>query len=138
MNAIDSARAQVEAADGLGPAFGALWDAFDVISLAAEGNAEKDTEWFLTWMALIPPACEGRDALGFAPSIQPGGRTAVGSDDLTRIPEDLAKRSAAELARACAAKLPELATVPVIADATAARRALVAAEEICEILRDDG
>ena len=52
--------------------------AFEVISLAAEGRVDQDTDWFLTWAALIPPACEGRDAVGFAPSVPSGeGRPSI-------------------------------------------------------------
>lgn len=137
MNAIDSARAQVEMADGVGPVFGAAWDAFDLISLVADRYAEKVTSWFVTWMALIPPACEGRDAVGFAPSVPPCGGTATDLGDLTQAPEDNALHALAELAAACAVKLSDAAADAVSgADASAAARALVAAEEIRGILRE--
>jgi hypothetical protein len=138
MNAISSARAQVETADGLGTVFGAAWVAFEIIRLAADGVAGQDTEWVLTWTALIPPACEGRDAIGFAPSVPSGEAITIDLSDLAQTPEDQVMRLVRELATACAAKLRGLIAGPVSADATAAARALVAAEEIRTTLRESG
>lgn len=138
MNAIHSARAQVEAADRLGPVFGAAWVAFEIIRLAADGFVDQDTDWVLTWTALIPPSCEGRDVIGFAPSVPSGEVVTIDLSDLAQIPEDRAMRLVRELAAACAAKLRELIADPAAADATAAARALVTAEEIRGILRESG
>jgi hypothetical protein len=139
MNAVDSARAQVEAADGLGAVFEAVWDAFDVISLVADRYASNVTDSFLTWMALIPPACEGRDAIGFAPSAPSGGAMVVDLGDLAPVPEQRAAHALKELSAVCAAKLRGLTTGQVAAaNAAAATRALVAAEELRAILAEGG
>jgi hypothetical protein len=138
MNEIDSARAQVEASDGLGPALRAVWWAFELISLTANGYAGQDTDWVLTWMALIAPACEGRDAIGFAPSVPSGEAITIDLAELTGAAEKRAAYALRNLAAICVAKLSGPATGNVAADATAAARALVAAEEILRILQETG
>jgi hypothetical protein len=139
MNAIDLAHAQMESADGLGPVFGAVWVAFEVIRLASDEFGRQDTDWVLTWTALIPPACEGRDAIGFAPSVPSGEAVTIDLSDLAQVPEEQAMRLVRELAASCAAKLRGvIADSAAAADAVAAARAVVAAEEIRAVLQESG
>lgn len=136
MTTIDAAHAQVSEATGTGPVLGAAWDAFEVIRLTANAYSSRHTPGFVTWMAVIPPACEGRDAIGFAPSNPPESALVIDPADLGELPEDQAAGKLAALAASCAATLSGLR--PHIAkDSAAITHAITAAEEISGLLTAD-
>jgi hypothetical protein len=139
MKIINSARAQIDAAVDLDAAFGAAWDVFELTRLVARSHADSaDRASFAMWMSVIPPACEGRDAIGFAPSTPPGPGLPSDPDQLEGISEDHAADTLAELAGACAVKLRAFGPRANAAEDTyASARAAEAAEEICGFLSMD-
>ena len=116
---------------------GAAWDTFEAIRLTADAYSGRRTDQFVTWMAVIPPACEGRDAIGFAPSTPPDTALDIDLDGLSQLTEDQALRELARLASSCVARLRELAPV-TLKDRAAIARAIEAAEEISGLLTEDG
>lgn len=126
-------------ADNPAAVLAAGWDAFEFVREAAAAQAQKTSDGYATWMSVMPPACEGRDALGRAalmpdrPSQDwPRKILVTGTDD--EIAGDLAAL-AALLARRLRGGA-ERAARPE--DQQAMRRGARAAEEILELLADDG
>jgi hypothetical protein len=139
VNPIESARTQIDAVDGLAEVFGAAWDAFEVIQLVANTYADQVTDQYAMWMYAIPPACDGKDALGFAPSTPGGSVPAARLGDLGALTEDQSADALAGLADAVAAKLGVLdgrASTPK--DALACTRAIGAARQIRKLLAENG
>lgn len=138
MRTIDSTHTWVRRAAGVGPAFSASWDAYELIRLVAGSYAEHVSDWYLTWMAVIPPACEGRDALGFAPSIPQGPGLAFDSEELSGVPDEQAAQMLAVLASVCAEKLRAIRPYLVAGrDVSAVAHAIKAADEIYGLLSQD-
>jgi hypothetical protein len=139
VNPIESARTQIDAVDGLAEVFGAAWDAFEVIRLVADTYAEQVTDQYAMWMYVIPAACDGRDALGFAPSTASGLVAPARLGDLGGLTEGQSADALAGLADAVAARLDvldERASTPK--DALACNRAIGAARQIHRLLTEDG
>ena len=115
------------------------WDAFELIQQVAFGQAEHDTGGYATWMSVVPPACEGRDALAQAPSMPQGaGRElAMEAGDLGSADEVAAILAAlaARLALRLRAKAEELAGT---GDQRALDRGADAAEEVRGLLAASG
>jgi hypothetical protein len=111
------------------------WDAFELIQHVAFGQAEHDPGGYATWMSVIPPACEGRDALAQAPSMPDGTNyeLAIEAGDLAS--SDEVATMAAHLAR-CLRSMAE--KVPGTSDQPALDRAAAAAEEVRSLLAGDG
>src|SRR5260370_38345268 len=60
----------------------ACWAAFEWASQVADSFAEPGSAHFATWLSVIAPACEGRDAVGFAPSMPGAAAELTGPPDL--------------------------------------------------------
>jgi hypothetical protein len=112
----------------------ASWFAFECIRLCADEFADQATGHFATWVTAAAPACEGRNALGRAPSMP---AAADHPDSLPRIAvagEDAAARLVGELAALLEERLSDAArqaTAPE--DTKACARAKEAAAEIREL-----
>jgi hypothetical protein len=137
MTTIDSAHEQLVAADEIIAVLGAVWDAFEVTRLTADICSSQRTSTFVTWMAVIPPACEGRDAIGFTLPALPDSELLIDPADLGTLPEDQAACKLAALAAACEAKLRAI-RAPDLKTRFSTDRAKLAAEEIRRLLAGDG
>ena len=114
-------------------------EAFQFIVTVADHYADHTSGWFAKWMSVIPPACEGRDYLGLAPSMRREVVADVDPLDLEAISEDEAARSLASIVAALLKHLPAaaaMATDP--ADAQACAKAAEAAAEVRDLLAMDG
>lgn len=87
----------------------ACWEAFQLIVTVADHFADHTDSWFAKWMSAIPPACEGRDYLGLAPSTRREPAADIEIPDLSTISEDDAARGLAAIAAALLERLPEAA-----------------------------
>jgi hypothetical protein len=138
VKAIDAARAQVAAAVTVACVFGAAWDAFEVTRLVARAQGERATGGFAMWTLVLSPACDGRDALGLAPSTPEGPGLPIDLGDLDEFTGDQAAGMLADLAADVTGKLrtitPQL-TSP--GDTAACVRALQTGEEIRGLLSED-
>jgi hypothetical protein len=63
-------------------ALGAGWAAFEWVRVIADSFAVRGTAHFVTWLSVVSPACEGRDAVGFAPSMPGAAAGLAGPPDL--------------------------------------------------------
>ena len=115
------------------------WDAFELIQQVAFAQAKQDPGAYATWMSVIPPACEGRDALGEAPSLShcPSHELAPGAVDIGSGDEVAADLAA--LAAHLASRLRIMAEeVAGTGDRRALDRAAAAAEEVRGLLATGG
>lgn len=126
---------RLESAGTLGEALGACWVAFECAGLVAESYAALASSHFATWVSVGAPACEGREAVGFAPSM-PGTVAGVrGLPDPAQVPEEDAADLLARLAVAIQRCLRGAAErAQVAGDAEACARAAGAAAEIRGLL----
>ena len=118
----------------------ASWIAFECIRLCADEFADQATGHFATWVTAAATACEGRDALGRAPSMPTVAACfSPVSAGLAGAGEDAAARLAGELAafldRRLCAVVGQAATPE---DAIACLRAAAAAAEIHALLAGAG
>ena len=79
VQAIDAMRARVDQADGLAGALAVGWDAFELIREAALLGADRAGGLFAAFVLASAAAANGRDVVGFAPSLPPG--QAAATDD---------------------------------------------------------
>jgi hypothetical protein len=110
---------------------GASWDAFECIRLYADELAEQVTDNFPAWASAGAPACEGRDALGRAPSMPEAAASPGSLPGIAGASEHAAARLAGELAALLQHRLgtaAEQAAVP--GDTEACLQASRAAAEI--------
>jgi hypothetical protein len=125
-------------AAGLGEEFAAGWEAFQFIVMAADYYCEHTSAWFAKWMSVIPPACEGRDYIGLAPSLRRQPASSVEIPDLQAISEDDAAAGLASIAKTLRKRLEEMsAAAPGAADARGCTHAAGAAAEIYDLLAVD-
>lgn len=138
MQALDTIRARLDAADDLAAVMGAAWDAFELTRFVAHAYSSQHTSGYAMWMYAIPPACDGRDVLGFAPSVPDGSLVAMDLADLDGFTEYQSADELAALAMAVAAKLHGIVPAAVgTKDANACLRAAQAAETIRGLLIED-
>jgi hypothetical protein len=138
MRAIDGTRTRLDAATSLASTLAAGWDAFELIGAVSADYADRVSGAFATWMSAIPPSCEGRDALGFAPSMPEDIAPAAERPDVRTVDEDQAADLLAELAAVLCQQLQAAAAQAVIPeDAKACQRGADAAAEIRELLAQD-
>jgi hypothetical protein len=104
------------------------WEAFDRIRQIANARAHGTHGSYATWMSVIPPACEGRNAMGSAPSDDQDRQTAP--EDYAA--DDQAAHYVVALAEALARRLRETAGI----DRQTVERAVLAAAEIIGLLSD--
>ena len=70
MQAVVTMRERLDKADGVAAALSAGWDTFDLIQQIADGcAADRDSGLFAAFLLAAGAAGQGRDAVGFAPSI---------------------------------------------------------------------
>jgi hypothetical protein len=131
MNAFEAIEGRLASAGTLREALGASWAGFECVRQVADVYAARVTGHFATWMSVVGPACEGRDAVGFAPSMPGAAAVMAGLPDLAGVAEDDAARMVAAVAAALQERLRVVggaARVP--GDAEACARAADAAAEI--------
>ena len=139
MRAIDGTRTRLYAADGLASKLAVGWDAFELIRAASDDYADRVSGAFATWMSAVAPACEGRDALDFAPSMPKDIAPAAEYPDVATVDEDQAADLLAELAAVLCEQLRAAAADAVLPeDVAACERGADAAAEIRELLARDG
>jgi hypothetical protein len=117
----------------------ASWIAFECIRLCANGFADQVTDNFAAWVMAGAPACEGRDALGRAPSMPMAVAHAGPLPQIAAVDEDAAAELVGELATLVAQRLSAAArqaTGPE--DARACAQAAAAAAEIHGLLAGAG
>ena len=90
-------------------------------------------------MSVIPPACEGRDHLGLAPSTRRDPAPQVEISELDGVSEDEAARGLVGIAGMLQTRLKEMAGAAIVPeDARACTHAAEAATEIHSLLSVDG
>lgn len=140
MQGFEDIEAGLARAADLGDGLAAGWEAFQFIVMVADHYSGRTSSgWFATWMWAIPPACEGRDYLGLAPSMRREPAASVTIPDLEGVGEEDAARGLAGIASALAKHLPAAAAAADNpADARACTRAADAAAEVRDLLALDG
>lgn len=125
-------------ADSLGDELAASWEAFQFIVTVADHYADHTSGWYAKWMSVIPPACEGRDYLGLAPSMRREPEEDIEPPDLETVSEDDAATGLASIATALLKHLPAAAAAATDpADARACAKAADAATEVRDLLAMD-
>jgi hypothetical protein len=137
METIDALNRRIEEAGTITTVLGAGWDAFELIQQLAAQYAGHLSSLYATWMWVIAPACEGRDALGAAPSMPPG--PGAGHPTPESASEEEAARMLAGLAGTLSARLQTPMTDSAApGDLQACMRAADAAGEIRKLLSPHG
>ena len=137
MQAIDGLNRRLEEADTITSVLLAGWDAFELIQQLAAQYAGLLSSAYATWMWVVAPACEGRDALGSAPSMPPGPAARHPAPESAS--EEEAARTLAGLAATLSARLRDRGTSSAVpGDLEACMRAAGAAGEIRELLAGHG
>jgi hypothetical protein len=134
MTSFEAIEGRVLSADALADALGACWAAFEWAGQVADSFAEPGSAHFATWLSVTAPACEGRDAVGFAPSMPGAAAGPAGPPDLAGVAEAEAAVMLAALAAALQERLgvaADMAREP--GDVAACVRAAGAAAEIGEL-----
>jgi hypothetical protein len=132
VKAIEMAGDRLTRAKDLEPVIAAAWEAFEIILAVSYQYGGRKSDWFATWMWAMSPACEGRDALGPAPSRE-SRRIRIGPGDLSAVSEDDAADASALLAAQLDEKLRAVTGHAAPADARACLRAAQSARELREI-----
>jgi hypothetical protein len=138
MRMFSEAEEKLARAEGLGEELAAGWEAFQFIVLVADHYSQQASGWFATWMSVLPPACEGRDCIGLAPSPRPEPAGPVEIPALTAVADDDAAAGLAGIAAVLRKRLQETASAARGAgDARACAHAADAAAEIYDLLALD-
>lgn len=85
-------------AEGLADELAAGWEAFQFIVMVADHYSRLTSEQFAMWMFAIPPASDGRDYVGGAPSMRRNPAPCAQLPDLTAVGEDNAADGLAAIA----------------------------------------
>jgi hypothetical protein len=134
MTSFEAIEGRLASAGTLPEALGACWAGFEYVRQVADVYVGPVTGHFATWMSAAGSACDGRDAIGFAPSMPAAAVVLAGPPDLAGMAEDEAAQVVAALAAALQERLRVVAgAVRVPGDVEACARAAVAAAEICEL-----
>src|SRR6266536_1235424 len=138
--AIDAMAARIDRADGLAGALVAGWDAFELIRAAGLRAAERAGGLFAAFMLASAAAANGRDVVGFAPSLPPDQALGTGDPgDAAVGGVGLLADALAELASALRARLLAAAGLASGgADRAACRDAAREAENVRAMLARDG
>jgi hypothetical protein len=131
MSSSEAIQARLLAAPTTAEIISAAWDAFEYIRLCANELAGRHTGNFPAWTSAAAPACEGRDALGRAPSV-PRATGSYGTlSEIAETNENAVARRVGELAGLVHERLADTARQPAPpGDAEACLRASEAAAEI--------
>jgi hypothetical protein len=135
MNPPEAIGKRLDDAHDLQDVLAAGWEAFDRIRRVATVRAHGDHGSYATWMSVIPPACEGRDALDRAPSMPADQDRHVRSEDYAT--DDQAAHDIAALAEILSQRLRADNIARNVADQQAIERATLAAAEIIGLLADE-
>ncbi|MBV9449985.1 MAG: hypothetical protein JO345_29255 [Streptosporangiaceae bacterium] len=135
MTTLDGMKARIEDAKGIAGTLGACWDAFELIQQVAGKYVDPDSDLFYAFLSAMTTACEGRDAVGFAPSMPSGVGLAVAPLSPGDVPSDDAADIIAQLASQLTSKLTGAAALPCTpGDRQAFQRAAASAAEIRDLL----
>ena len=131
----ETIRKRLDEAHTLQAILAAGWEAFDLIRQIATARAHGTHGSYATWMPVIPPACEGKEALGRAPSLPP-------DQDQEAAPEAYATdgqaaHDVAAQAKVLTHRLQAGDIAHDAADQQAMERAALAAAEILGLLADE-
>jgi hypothetical protein len=66
---IDALRVRLQVVDGVADTFAVGWDTFELVQGMADDYADRTPDMFAAFMFAAASAAEGRDAVGFAPSM---------------------------------------------------------------------
>jgi hypothetical protein len=66
---IDALRDRLDAADCVADTLAAGWDTFELVEVIADDYADRAPDTFAAFLFAAASAAEGRDAVGFAPSM---------------------------------------------------------------------
>lgn len=66
---IDMLQARLSAADTVAGTLAVGWDIFELVQIVADGCADREPRLFAAFLFAAAAAVEGRDAVGFAPSM---------------------------------------------------------------------
>ena len=133
-SAIQAIRDRVSAAESSNDVLAAAWDAFDITQNILTHNVRPDPTAYAGVMFAIVAACEGRDELGFAPSMPTPTSSA---EDATRPEQNVQidEEDVADLATCLDARLRATAvTFTSPADRQACLNAAESARQIVELL----
>ncbi|SRR6266508_4910142 len=139
VQAIAAMRARVDDADGLEGTLAASWDAFELIRMVALRRTERADGSFAAFMLASASAANGRDVVGFAPSLPLGqaAKTDPGEAELGEV--DLLADALAGLASALSARLLAAARLAAHgADRAACRDGAREADNVHALLAQDG
>ena len=138
MHAIASAQARLTAASSEGPVIDAALAAFEVTRVIAHEYSRRHTSAYPMWMYTVPAACDGRDALGFAPSAPDGPLLSAEDIDLDSGSEEEAADALADLAASIASRLRAMAAqLDTPGDVAACEHAADAADTLHGLLAKD-
>jgi hypothetical protein len=130
----EPAREDLLSASELPEIISASWAAFECILTYADEFADQVTANFATWMTAGAPACEGRDALGRAPSMPAVGAYPSSFPRIAAAGEEAAAQLVGELAALLEERLGAAVRMSAAPeDAMACARAAEAAAEIREL-----
>jgi hypothetical protein len=130
----ETIRKHLDEAHSLQGVLAAGWEAFDLIRQIATDRAHGTHGSYATWMSVIPPACEGKEALGRAPSLPPDQDQETAPEDYAT--DDQAAHDVAALAKALGHRLQAGDIAHDAADQQAMELAGLAAAEILGLLAD--
>jgi hypothetical protein len=138
VHAIASVQARLAAASAQGPVLDAALAAFEVTKLIAHEYSRRHTSFYPMWMYAVPAACDGRDALGFAPSVSDGPLPSTEDIDLDSSSEEDAADALADLAASIAGRLRAVAAqLDTPGDVAACENAVGAADTLHGLLAKD-
>ena len=126
-------------AEGLADELAAGWEAFQFIVMVADHYSRLTSEQFAMWMFAIPPASDGRDYVGRAPSMRRDPAPCAEVPDLTAVSEDDAADGLAAIAGTLATSLQAMKDAASNqADVQACTRAAETATEVRNLLAASG
>ena len=110
MLAIDAMRARLDGAGSLAASLATGWDAFELLRVVTDGCADGADGLFAAFMTASASAANGRDLVGWAPSLLPGRAAGIGPrDEVLHDPDEVAD-ALAMLASALSARLTSAAS----------------------------
>ena len=92
---IDALRVRLGVAGCIGDTLAAGWDTFELVEVVANDYADRAPDTFAAFLFAAAFAADGRDAVGFAPSMPacpgiPAGFAVSGSGDMCEVVRELA------------------------------------------------
>ena len=135
MSASGALVSNLEEADDLTATLASCWDAFEFIQQTASAYAVVGSARCYAFLYALAAACEGRDAVGTAPSMPAGAGTTASVPDPDTTGVDEVAALLTRLAEQIYSKLTTATTLPVhAADREAVLQAAKSAAEIRGLL----